>query len=103
MGWPIGPHYAAASNLEHAHRLKGDLLLVVGELDTNVDPSSTYQVANALIKADKMFDYLVIPGAGHTNGGAYGVRKMTDFFVRSLLAVTPPKRNLDERRAGVER
>ncbi|MEP6832480.1 MAG: DPP IV N-terminal domain-containing protein [Gemmatimonas sp.] len=93
MGWPIGPHYAAASNVENASRLQGDLLMVVGELDTNVDPSSTMQVVNALIKANKMFDMLVIPGAGHTNGGAYGTRKMTDFFVRSLLEGKPPKRN----------
>lgn len=93
MGWPIGPHYAAASNVENASKLKGDFLMVVGELDTNVDPSSSLQVANALIKANKMFDMLVIPGAGHTNGGAYGTRKMTDFFVRSLLDGKPPKRN----------
>jgi dipeptidyl aminopeptidase/acylaminoacyl peptidase len=93
MGWPIGPHYAASSNVDNAHKLKGDLLLVVGELDTNVDPASTYQVVNALVRADKMFDLLVLPGQGHTNGGAYGVRKMTDFFVRSLLRADPPLRN----------
>lgn len=95
MGWPIGPQYAAASNVDNAPRLKGDLLLVVGELDTNVDPSSTLQVANALVKSNKMFDMLIIPGAGHTNGGAYGTRKMTDFFVRSLLDGKPPKRNAE--------
>ena len=78
---------------ENAAKLQGDFLMVVGELDTNVDPSSSLQVANALIKANKMFDMLVIPGAGHTNGGAYGTRKMTDFFVRSLLDGKPPKRN----------
>ena len=94
MGWPIGPHYAAASNVDNAHKLQGELLMVVGELDTNVDPSSTFQVANALIKANKMFDLLVIPGAAHTNGGPYGVRKMTDFFVRSLLSTRPPQRNM---------
>lgn len=95
MGWPIGPHYAEASNVDNAHKLRGDLLLVVGELDTNVDPASTYQVADALIRANKMFDLLVLPGQGHTNGGAYGVRKMTDFFVRSLLKVAPPDRNAE--------
>lgn len=93
MGWPIGPHYAASSNVDNAYKLTGDLLLVVGEMDTNVDPSSTYQVVNALVRANKMFDLLVLPGQGHTNGGVYGVRKMTDFFVRSLLDVTPPQRN----------
>lgn len=65
MGWPIGPEYAASSNVVNAHKLQGRLLLVVGELDTNVDPSSTLQVVNALIKANKTFDLLVIPGAGH--------------------------------------
>ena len=68
-------------------------MLVVGELDRNVDPSSTMQVVNALIKANKMFDLLVIPGAGHTNGGAYGERKRNDFFVHNLIGVEPPDRN----------
>jgi dipeptidyl aminopeptidase/acylaminoacyl peptidase len=93
MSWPLGPHYAASSNMENAGKLQGKLLLVVGELDTNVDPSSTLQVVNALIRADKTFDLLFLPGAGHTNGGAYGVRKMTDFFVHSLMGVEPPDRN----------
>ena len=93
MGWPIGPHYAASSNVDHAHQLQGRLLLVVGELDTNVDPSSTLQVVDALIEADKVFDLLVLPGQGHTAGGAYGIRKRNDFFVQHLLGVTPPERN----------
>ena len=93
MGWPIGPEYAASSNVDNASKLQGHLMLVVGELDTNVDPSSTMQVVNALIKANKTFDLLVIPGADHTNGGPYGTRKMSDFFVHHLLNVEPPQRN----------
>jgi dipeptidyl aminopeptidase/acylaminoacyl peptidase len=93
MGWPVGPEYKASSNVEHANQLQGRLLLVVGELDTNVDPSSTLQVANALIKANKDFDLLVIPGAGHGSGGAYGTRKRNDFFVRHLLGFEPPAWN----------
>ena len=62
MGWPIDDHYAESSNVDNAWRLQGKLLLVVGELDQNVDPASTMQVVNALIKANKMFDLLVIPG-----------------------------------------
>jgi dipeptidyl aminopeptidase/acylaminoacyl peptidase len=89
----LGPHYAASSNVDNAYRLQGKLLLVVGEMDTNVDPSSTFQVVNALIKANKMFDLLVIPGAGHTNGGPYGERKRNDFFVHHLMGVEPPERN----------
>jgi dipeptidyl aminopeptidase/acylaminoacyl peptidase len=93
MGWPLGPHYAASSNVDNAYRLKGKLLLLVGEMDQNVDPASTYQVVNALIKADKDFDLLVVPGAGHTSGGAYGERKRNDFFVRALLGLDPPAWN----------
>jgi dipeptidyl aminopeptidase/acylaminoacyl peptidase len=93
MGDTIGPHYAEASNVENAHKLQGKLLLIVGELDRNVDPASTMQVVNALIKAGKDFDMLVVPGAGHGMGGAYGQRRLQDFFVRHLLGVEPPNRN----------
>jgi dipeptidyl aminopeptidase/acylaminoacyl peptidase len=93
MGWPLGPEYAASSNVDNAGKLQGRLLLIVGEMDTNVDPASTMQVVNALIKADKVFDLLVIPGGGHGMGGAYGERKMYDFFVRSLLGGEPPNWN----------
>ncbi len=90
MGWPVGPHYAEQSNVTQAHRLQGKLLLIVGELDKNVDPASTMQVVNALIKADKDFDLLVVPGGGHGSGGSpYGVRRTRDFFVRHLLGVEP--------------
>jgi dipeptidyl-peptidase 4 len=90
MGWPIGPHYAEQSNVTQAHKLQGKLMLVVGELDHNVDPASTMQVANALIKADKDFDLLIIPGAGHGCAETpYGSRRRMDFFVRHLLGVEP--------------
>jgi dipeptidyl aminopeptidase/acylaminoacyl peptidase len=89
----MGPHYAANSNVTNAAKLQGKLLLVVGEHDTNVDPSSTMQVVNALIKANKQFDLLVIPGADHTSGGPYGDRKRNDFFVHNLLGVEAPDRN----------
>jgi dipeptidyl aminopeptidase/acylaminoacyl peptidase len=90
MGWPVGPEYAENSNVTHAAQLRGKLLLTVGELDRNVDPSSTMQVVNALIKANKDFDLLIVPGAGHGAGdSAYGRRRRDDFFVRHLLGVEP--------------
>lgn len=90
MGWPIGPHYAENSNVTHAHQLQGKLLLTVGELDRNVDPASTMQVVDALIKADKDFELLVVPGAGHGVGESpYAARRRMDFFVRHLLGVEP--------------
>jgi dipeptidyl aminopeptidase/acylaminoacyl peptidase len=96
MGWPIGPQYAASSNVDHAARLQGKILLIVGELDTNVDPSSTLQVVAALLKANKNFDYLMIPGAEHNAGRGgefadYGERKRFDFFVRHLMNQDPPE------------
>ena len=91
MGWPIGPHYGESSNVDNAWRLEGKVLLIVGELDTNVDPASTMQVVNALIEADKPFDLLVIPGAGHTSGGAYGQHKRFDYFVEHLYGIDPPE------------
>jgi dipeptidyl aminopeptidase/acylaminoacyl peptidase len=93
MGWPIGPQYAASSNVDNAYRLQGKVLLVVGEMDKNVDPSSTMQLVNALIKADKQFDLLVVPGMGHGSGGDYGEVKRFDFFVHNLLGVEPPDHN----------
>lgn len=90
MGWPIGPHYAASSNVDNAWRLEGKVLLIVGELDTNVDPASTMQVVNALIEANKPFDLLVIPGAGHTSGGTYGQHKRFDYFIEHLYGSDPP-------------
>ena len=94
MGYPVGPEYAASSNVTHASKLQGKLLLIVGELDDNVDPSSTMQVVNALIKADKNFDFLFVPGMGHSLGGTYGEKKRRDFFVKNLLGVDPPDWNV---------
>jgi dipeptidyl-peptidase-4 len=86
----VGPHYAENSNVTHAAKLTGKLLLTVGELDRNVDPSSTLQVANALIKANKDFELLIIPGAGHGAGESpYAARRRMDFFVRNLLGKEP--------------
>ncbi len=96
MGYPAGTWYAEQSNVTNASKLCGNLLLMVGEADNNVPPESTYRVADALIKANKTFDFLPIPGSGHTSGGTYGKIKRRDFFVRYLLHVEPPQRNKNE-------
>lgn len=90
MGYPVDESYSACSNVDNAHLLSRPLMLVVGELDDNVDPASTMQVANALIKANKDFELVVIPGAHHTMGEHFGEHKRYDFFVRHLMGVTPP-------------
>jgi dipeptidyl aminopeptidase/acylaminoacyl peptidase len=98
MGWPIDASYEASSNMVNADKLQGKLLLVWGELDTNVDPSSSMQVVNALIKANKSFDMLTMPGEDHPAGrrgpsAPYGDRKLWDFFVHNLLHVETPSWN----------
>jgi putative intracellular protease/amidase len=89
----VGPWYAESSNVGNAWRLQGKLLLVVGEMDKNVDPATTLQVADGLMKANKDFDLLFVPGSGHGAGGRYGPRKLMDFFVRNLLGVPTPDWN----------
>lgn len=89
MGYPVGPHYGESSNVDNAHKLGGALHLMVGELDNNVPPESTMRVVDALIKANKDFELLVVPGAGHSNGGPYGTRKRNEFFVKHLSPEKP--------------
>jgi dipeptidyl-peptidase 4 len=86
MGWPVDDSYAGSSNAVDAHKLKGKLLLIVGELDTNVDPASTTQVVAALQKAGKSFKFMPIVGADHGAAEtAYGQRLRLEFLVRHLL------------------
>ncbi|MPS70483.1 DPP IV N-terminal domain-containing protein [Novosphingobium aerophilum] len=89
LGWPVDKSYADASGVDNAARLQGKLFMIVGEQDSNVDPASTMQVADALIKADKDFDLLVVPGGEHSVGRSTGpidyvTRRLSEFFVRSL-------------------
>jgi dipeptidyl aminopeptidase/acylaminoacyl peptidase len=98
MGWPLDAGYSKSSGVDNARNLKGHILLVVGELDMNVDPASTMQVVNALIKARKDFDLLVVPNEGHgvfrsTGDVSYGLRRQYDFFVRHLRQESTPDWN----------
>ena len=93
MGYPVGAHYGEQSNITNAAKLEGNLFLIVGEADENVPPESTYRLADALIKANKVFDILSIPGMGHSDGGVYGRRRKTDFFIKTLLNIDLPNLN----------
>ncbi len=90
MSYPIDSSYVASSNVANAHKLTRPLMLVVGELDDNVDPASTMQVADALIKAGKDFELVVLPGVGHSMGERFGEHKRFDFFVEELMGIRPP-------------
>jgi dienelactone hydrolase len=93
MSWPIGPEYAASSNVDNAYRLQGKVLIIAGEMDTNVDPASSLQVVNALVKAHKHFDMLYIPGQNHGVGILSDEHYRDDYFVHNLLGVEPPDWN----------
>ena len=93
MGWPIGPEYAASSNVDNAWRLQGKALIIIGELDSNVDPASSLQVVNALVKAHKHFDMLYIPGQNHGVPVLNTEHYRDDYFVHNLLGVEPPDWN----------
>jgi dipeptidyl aminopeptidase/acylaminoacyl peptidase len=86
-------NYTIEANQTHAAGLKGKLLLIHGTMDNNVPPYNTYLVADALIKANKEFDLLMIPNAGHGFGAAsnYVMRRRWDYFVRHLLDAEPPR------------
>ena len=85
MGYPVGKHYEEQSNVTLAPRLTGKLLLMVGEMDSNVDPASTLQVVNALVNVGKDFEFYLAPGVGHgVLGTPYGRHRMYDFFLRNL-------------------
>jgi dipeptidyl aminopeptidase/acylaminoacyl peptidase len=87
-------NYAAEANQTYAKNLKGKLLLVHGGMDPNVPPSNTMLVADALIKANKDFDLLILPNARHEYRGAddnYSMRRRWDYFVKNLLGAEPPK------------
>lgn len=98
MGWPVDAGYAQASGVVNATKLQGDLLLIVGEQDSNVDPASTAQVVDALIKAGKDFELLNVPGSEHSVGRSSGPidyvqRRQYDFFVRHLRDEPTPHWN----------
>jgi dipeptidyl-peptidase 4 len=88
-----GDNYAAQANISLAGNLKGKLLLVTGDMDDNVLPALTIQVANALIKANKDFDFLILPNTNHGTSwlNAYFLRRLWDYFVRNLAGNEPPK------------
>jgi len=82
-----------ATNPELAKNLKGHLLLVTGDIDDNVHPSNTYRVVNALIRANKRFDMLVLPGQRHGFGdmNEYFFWKMADYYSRWLIGDKTPR------------
>lgn len=92
MGWPVDSSYHEVSNITMAGNLKGKLLLVHGGLDDNVNPSATFKLAEALVKADKEFDLLILPSQRHGYQGEYRqyfVKKRWNYFVEHLAGKTP--------------
>ncbi len=91
MGLPVAEHYVFSANQNHAHNLKGKLLLIHGDMDENVHVASTLVVVDALIKANKDFDLLIMPNQPHAcTTHPYFVRRRWDYFVQHLLGIDPP-------------
>jgi dipeptidyl-peptidase-4 len=98
QGALVGPpnsrddNYSIEANQEFAKDLKGKLLIAHGGMDNNVPVSNTMLVVEALIRANKDFELLIFPNAGHGFGqdGNYMMRRRWDFFVKHLLGGTPP-------------
>lgn len=84
-------NYDSQANQNFARNLKGKLLLAHGTMDSNVPPYNTLLVVDALIRANKDFDLLLLPNRGHGFGNEpYMVRRRWDYFVRHLLGAEPP-------------
>lgn len=91
MGFPVEDHYREQANQTLAHRLQGKLLLMHGEMDENVHPGSTMVLVDALIKANKDFDLLIVPNRPHSlQTDPYVTRRRWDYFVRHLAGAEPP-------------
>ncbi|MDE1176893.1 MAG: DPP IV N-terminal domain-containing protein [Edaphobacter sp.] len=86
-------NYDSQANQNIAKNLKGKLLLAHGTMDNNVPPNNTLLVVDALIKANKDFDLLMIPNVPHGYQAAslYMMRRRWDYFVKNLAGETPPK------------
>ena len=86
-------NYTVEANQTLARNLKGKLMLAHGTTDDNVPPDNTLLVVDALIKAGKDFDLVMIPNAAHGYGAAsnYMMRRRWDYFVTHLMGATPPK------------
>lgn len=91
MDYPAGPVYEKQSNINLAENLEGNLLLVHGDMDDNVHPSATLRMADALIKAGKSFDMLIMPNKSHGLGGSdnYFEIKRWNYFVEHLMGAEP--------------
>lgn len=87
-----GDNYKSQANAGLAANLKGKLLLAHGDMDDNVPPALTIQVVDALIRANKDFDLLILPNRNHSLGrDPYFTRRKWDYFVRNLLGAEPPR------------
>ena len=98
--------YMIDKNPDIAKNLKGKLLLIHGEIDNNVHPSNTIRVVNALIKANKRFDMLILPTQRHGFGdmSEYWFWKIADYFSRNLLGdMTERSVDIEELNKEIER
>jgi dipeptidyl aminopeptidase/acylaminoacyl peptidase len=84
-----GDNYEDEANYKYAEDLEGKLLLMSGDMDCNNPPAETLRLVDALIEANKPFDMLLVPDAGHQLP-PYAIKRSWDYFVEHLLGGEPP-------------
>jgi dipeptidyl-peptidase-4 len=91
----VPQNWKGLDSVAQASRLKGELMIVMGELDENVLPATVLQFVDALQKADKNFEFIYLPGANHVSGfGPHHVlRRAEDFLIRNVMGGIPPANN----------
>jgi hypothetical protein len=89
--------YAIERNPDLAKNLKGRLMLTHGDIDNNVHPANTIRMANALIRANKRFDLVILPGQRHGYGDMteYFFWRMADYFSNHLMGDASAGNNVD--------
>ncbi len=94
----IPKNWKDMDTVAQASHLKGDLMIIMGELDENVLPGSVLQFVNALEKADKNFELFYMPGANHVSGWGpkHALRRVEDFLILHLMGGVPPRANTSE-------
>jgi len=93
MGYPIGPWYSESSNVDNAWRLEGKLFIINGEIDDNVDPASSLQVVSELVKHNKYFEQMFLPGHTHALGSDYISKRAFEFFYRNIIQAKEEAKN----------
>ncbi|WP_260928112.1 S9 family peptidase [Novosphingobium sp. 9] len=95
MGLATDAQWEANSNMSVARNLKGHLLLIHGDIDDNVPVTESFHLANALLKAGRNVDMVILPNTTHAVYQPFFWRKFRDYFTQYLIGDMPPAQPLE--------